>query len=716
MGDRKYAKTPTVFQMEVTECGAASLSMILGYFGKFVPLEEMRIECGVSRNGCNAKNLLLAGRKYGLEVHGYRKELEGLLKMPVPSIIHWEFNHFVVFEGIKGKYCYINDPAKGRRKLSMEELGNGFTGVVLTFKKTPEFKAGGKADSLFYFVKKRLTGQREAVMAIVVIGLMLIFPGIFISAFSQIFIDGILVEGNTGWIFGLVISMIFTLVFRMFLTYYRGILMLRLQNKLSLISAHEFLEHMFRLPMNFFTQRYAGDLSRRVENNNDISVFLTSDVAQTILNIIVALFYLVVLMIYSPLLTLIGLGIAILNLLITRVCSMAVEDLALIHQQDEGKLRGRLFAGLMVSGALKASGTENEYAGRLQGYYANSIATGQELGKRQQALDAIPDVCEEVTSILILMVGGILIIRGTMTEGMLVAFSSLFISFIEPINELAGFTTRIQTAKADMRRVDDIMKYQEEKRHSEEQLSDIRTKLEGNVTLKSVSFGYSVLEAPLIEDFSFNIPCGSSLAFVGESGSGKSTISKICSGLYRPWGGQIFFDKIPMDQIPDEVLSASVSFVSQEIVLLSGSIRDNLTMWNRNILEADMIRAAKDACIHDVITSRPGAYDSLVLEDGANFSGGQKQRLEIARALATNPSILIMDEATSALDPITEKEIMDNIKRRGCTCIIVAHRLSAIRDCDEIIVMDHGKVVQRGRHEEMASTEGQYRDLVQVNS
>ncbi len=713
MGDRRYAKTPTVFQMEVTECGAASLSMILGYFGKFVPLEEMRIECGVSRNGSNARNILLAGKKFGLEVHGYRKEIDGLLKLPVPSIIHWEFNHFVVFEGVKGKYFYINDPREGRRRLTMEELDEGFTGVVLTFSKSSDFVASGRAPSLFSFIKMCLSGQQEAVAALIVIGLMLVLPGLLIPIFSQIFIDGILVEGNTDWLSGLIISMIFILLFRAFLTYYRGLLMLRLQNKLSLLSAHEFLSHLFRLPMSFFDQRYAGDLSGRVDNNNNISVFLTSDVAETILNIMIAFFYLVILLIYSPLLTLIGVGIAALNLATTKVCAISVEDLALMNQQNQGRLIGRLFAGLTVSASLKASGTESEYAGRLQGYYANSIATDQELGKKQEILDAIPEVCEQLTTIVVLIVGGILIIRGDITEGMLVAFSSLLLSFIQPIDELAAFTTRIHTAKADMRRVEDIMKYKEEIRRCEGELADISTKLEGNVRLEAVSFGYSILEPPLIEDFSFNIPCGSSLAFVGESGSGKSTISKICSGLYIPWSGQVYLDEVDMGSVPEEVLSGSISFVSQNITLFSGSIRDNLTMWNRNISETDLIKAAKDACIHDVITSRPLAYDSPVLEDGANFSGGQKQRLEIARALATNPSILIMDEATSALDPITEKEIMDNIKRRGCTCIIVAHRLSAIRDCDEIIVMERGKIVQRGSHEELAAQEGHYRKLIQ---
>lgn len=707
-----YAKTPTVYQMEVTECGAASLSMILGFFGKFVPLEELRIECGVSRNGSNARNLLRAGKRYGLEVHGYRKEVGGLLELPVPSILHWNFNHFVVFEGKKGNNYYINDPALGRRKITIEELKECFTGVVLTFKKTNEFVPSGKQGTLFSFVINRLKGQYEAVAALVIIGFMLVLPGLVIPVFSQVFIDGVLVEKNDNWMHGLILAMLFTMIFRAGLTYYRGVLMLRLQNKLSILSSYEFLTHLFRLPISFFNQRYAGDLSRRVENNNNISIFLTSEVAQTILNVFVALFYLILLVVYSPYLTLVGVGIMALNMVITRLGASSIEDLALRNQLAEGKLRGRVFAGLSVLSALKASGTENEYISRLQGTYAESIFIDQQLGKRQEILDCLPEVCEQLTTIIILMLGGLLIIRGDMTEGMLVAFNSLLVAFIEPVGDLAGFATKIQTTKADMRRVEDIMKYKEEESFAKCDKKEMNSKLEGNIVLENISFGYSILEDPLIKDFSFNISCGSSLAFVGESGSGKSTVSKICSGLYKPWTGRIMIDGTCVEKIPAEVLAGSISSVSQEIKLFSGTVKDNLTMWNKNIAEADIIRAAKDACIHDVITSRPGAYDSEVVEDGANFSGGQKQRLEIARALATNPSILIMDEATSALDPITEKEILNNIKRRGCTCIVVAHRLSAIRDCDEIIVMDHGKIAQRGRHKELAEIEGLYRNLI----
>lgn len=711
---KNYVKTPTIYQMEATECGAASLAMIMAYFGSYIPLEKMRIETGVSRDGCNAKNIMKAGRKFGLEVKGYRKSLDSLLELQPPCIIHWNFNHFVVYEGKKGKHYYINDPAMGRRKLTLEDLDDAFTGVVLTFKKTENFQKSKKMNTLFSFIRIRLKGQYSAILALLCIGFLLVFPGLLIPVFSQVFIDDILLGGNNSWMAAFLAIMVFTMLFQAGLTYYRGILLQKLQNKMSMISAHKFLSHMFRLPMSFFDQRYAGDLAERVENNNNVSNFLAGDLAETVLNIIVAAFYLVLLLGYSPMLTLIGAAGILINLIIVKLSSDFIESSTMKQQQDQGKMIGAIFAGLNITGTLKASGAESEYTGRILGYYAKNILLEQKLGKVQQIINAIPEVFGEISNVLVLMIGGILVINGNMTSGMLVAFTSLLESFTAPVNKLVQFMQRIQTLKADMSRVEDILKYEQDEKflESEEKVT-MNTKLTGDVELEAISFGYSILEKPLVEDFSFHLKTGNSIAFVGASGCGKSTVSKIVSGLYLPWSGEVRMDGIPVKNIPKEIMSSSVSTVSQDITLFSGTIRDNLTMWNSTILEEDIINAAKDACIHEVITKKPGAYEFVLSEGGANLSGGQRQRLEIARALVTNPTILIMDEATSALDPLVEKQIIDNIKRRGCTCVIVAHRLSAIRDCDEIIVMEKGKIVQRGTHDSLAGEPGHYQKLIQ---
>ena len=709
-----YAKTPTVFQMEAAECGAASLTMILGYFGRFMPLEQMRIETGVSRDGCNARNIMRAAKKFGLEVHAYKKSVDGLLKLPVPCIIHWNFNHFVVWEGVKGKDYYINDPGMGRRKLTYEDIDSCFTGVVLTFAVTADFTKNKKEDKLIGMVRERLKGEKASLMSLVVMGLFLVLPGMLIPVFSQVFIDDILIGGNTDWMTALLIAMAATIIYKTGFTYYRGVLLIRLQNKLTLLSGHRLLDHLFRLPMNFFDQRYAGDLSQRVDNNNNISVFLTSNIAQTVLNILTAVFYVILLMMYSLPLTLVGLCLVAISLFIMKKSADTISDLTMKNQIDSGKFVGTLMSGLTITDTLKASGTENVYVERLLGYYTKNGMSEQKLGFRQEMMNSIPEISSNLTSVIVLILGGALVIKGNMTAGTLTAFTALLTSLTQPVNELAGFIQNLQTAKADLSRVDDIMRYKEDEKFMEGDKAEMTEKLIGNIRLEDVSFGYNILEDPLISGFSFNLHCGSSIAFVGASGCGKSTMSKICSGLYIPWGGSIMYDGTPLERIPREVLASSISTVSQNISLFSGSIRDNLTMWNKFIPDHDIVKACKDACIHDDITGKPGAYDYMLSEGGSNLSGGQRQRLEIARALVTNPSILIMAEATSALDPIVEKQIIDNIKRRGCTCVIVAHRLSAIRDCDEIIVMENGGIIQRGTHDELKRIEGHYQRLIQT--
>ncbi|HPY64053.1 MAG TPA: NHLP family bacteriocin export ABC transporter peptidase/permease/ATPase subunit [Bacillota bacterium] len=711
---KKYVKTPTIFQMEGTECGAASLAMIMAYHGKYVPLDKLRVDTGVSRDGCRASKIMQGSRKYGFETEGYRMGLEALLKEDrLPCIIHWNFNHFVVFEGVKGKYAYLNDPARGRRKLTKQELDEGFTGVVLFFWPTESFTKSKKIRTLVHYARQRLKGQRSAILYLILLGLFLVFPGLLTPIFSQIFIDDILIGGSTDWLKILIIAMLGSALFQAGITFYRNTILVKLQNKMSLISTHGLLSHMFRLPMSFFDQRYAGDLASRVSNNNSVAEFIAGDLGQSILNLIVSAFYLILLLSYSPLLTLIGVGSVIINFVIIKLTSDTISRSIMKMQQDQGKMTGVIFSGINIITTLKAAGVENQFASRVLGYYAKSSVQKQSHGKLQQIINSVPQITSQICNILVLMIGGVLVIRGNLTAGMLIAFNTLLAAFIEPVNELVGFVQRIQQIKADMSRVDDILRHEEDEvfKESEEKVERIG-KLSGQIELHDISFGYSKLEKPLIEGFSFKLQSGKSIAFVGASGSGKSTVSKIISGLYMPWSGDITVDGDSLRNIPLEIQTSSISTVSQEISLFSGTIHDNITMWNDTLRDEDIIQAAKDACIHEVITKRPGAYDSYLAEGGRNLSGGQRQRLEIARALVTNPTILIMDEATSALDPMTEKEIMDNIKRRGCTCIIIAHRLSAIRDCDEIIVMDRGKIIQRGTHEELMGVPGHYQKLI----
>ena len=709
-----YVKTPTVYQMEATECGAASMAMIFGYFGKYLPLEQMRIETGVSRDGCNAANIMRAAKRFGLECHGYRKDPEALRKIQTPCIIHWNFEHFVVFEGFKGGYPYINDPAVGRRRLTMEELDESFTGVTLTFKRTDAFKKERKKTGSLRMVRQRLRGQFGVLFKLFYIGLLLVFPGLVLPVLSQIFMDDILVAGYTDWLVKILVFMAVLVLLRSGLSYYRSIVLARLNAKLTTLSGYGFLRHMLRLPVSFFDQRYAGDLVERMDSNTNVSEFLTGSLAENVLNLFVALFYLVVLLIYSPIMTAIGLLNVAVCIAAVFFSGKALAGASMKQQIAGGKLYGTVCAGLSITDTIKASGAEAGYTSRVLGFQAKSANLEQEMNRYQQVVNAIPGAAGKLVDALLLLTGGLLVIRGQMTAGMLLAFNSLFDSFFEPVQSLVGFIQQIQLIKADMSRVNDITRYGQDERYREADggVTSLR-KLSGDLELRDVSFGYSALKPPLIEHFSFRLRSGESIAFVGASGCGKSTVSKLVSGLYTPWTGEVLADGVPLSQIPRVTLNASIATVSQNIVLFSGTVRENLTMWNDAILEEDMIQAAKDACIHDFIARCPGGYDYVLSEGATNLSGGQRQRIEIARALATKPTILIMDEATSALDPIVEKQILDNIKRRGCTCIIVAHRLSAIRDCNQIVVMDNGKIVQRGTHRSLKDVDGYYREFVQ---
>ena len=699
--------------MEATECGAASLSMIFAYYGRFVPLEQMRIETGVSRDGCNAANILNAAKKYGLECKAYRKEPDALKTMQMPCLIHWNFNHFVVLEGFKGKSVYINDPAVGRRKLTFEEFDDSFTGVVLTFKKTDSFKPEKKKSGMAQFVKGRIKGQYGVILKLFYIGLLLVFPGLILPVLTQTFLDDVLIGGYSDWLTKILVFMTALIILKSGLAYYRGLVLQKFRSKLTLTSGYRFLQHMFRLPIGFFDQRYAGDLVSRMDNNIEVDQFLAGDLAETVLNIIVAAFYLIILFFYSPIMTAIGLVNTAICLIIIFMSNKALASASMKLQISGGKLYGTICAGINISDTIKASGAESAYVSRVLGYYAKNADNEQEMGKFQHIVGTLPGIVGQVTDAVLLFAGGVLVINGNMTAGMLVAFNALYDSFCDPVNQLVSFVQKIQTVRSSIRRVEDISKYEQDICFEEKTYSDIHHKLTGNIELKNISFGYSLLKPPLVEHFSFELKSGQSIAFVGASGCGKSTVAKVVGGLYQPWSGQIFLDGIPLDTIPKEVINASVSTVSQNITLFSGTVRDNITMWNKAVLEEDMIEAAKDACIHDFIISQPGGYDYVLSEGASNLSGGQRQRLEIARALASKPSVLIMDEATSALDPVVEKQVIDNIKRRGCTCIIVAHRLSAIRDCSQIIVMQQGKIVQRGDHNSLMSVDGYYKNLIQ---
>lgn len=713
----KRVKVPTVYQMEATECGAASLCMILKYFGKNVSLEKVRIACGVSRDGSNALHLLRAAKSYGLATKAYKKSFQALRQEIPPLIIHWNFSHFVVYEGCNDKYIFINDPACGHKKVLLEEAEKSFTGIALGFKIGEGFEKLREQNGVLSFIRSNIKNEHGSIIYMVLMGLCLILPGLVIPVFSSVFIDEVLLQQHTE-LFGLILGgMLITVIFQCVLSFSQQFFLNKLQNKMVLLSSWKFMDHILKLPVEFFNQRDASDISNRISNNEDISNFLSGELAVNILHFITSSFYLTLMLIYNIKLTGIVFILMLAEFIFVKLVSPLVEEQNIMLQQETGKLAGSIVNGIISIESLKAAGIENEYTTKVYAHQANCLEKEQETGVISRILNAGTDFSTKLMTILILFIGGMDVINGNMTTGSLIAFNIIVAGFLSPVHELARFGTRIQGIKASINRVNDILNYEEDKQFlpSEINLNMPGAKLNGKVSIRNLRFGYNLLDKPLLEDISFEINPGKSIAIVGASGSGKSTVSKLIAGLFHPWSGEILFDGVSTRHISEEVLCSSVAMVSQELVFFPGTIHENITLGDDSISDNQVINAAKDACIHDVITARQEGYEHLLSEGGRNFSGGQLQRIEIARTLAKNPTIMILDEATSALDPVTELNIINNIKRRGCTLIIIAHRLSTIRNCDEIIVLDHGAITQRGTHEDLKIVQGSYADLLRSN-
>ena len=709
-------RSPTILQMEAVECGAASLAIVLAHHGRWVPLEQLRLACGVSRDGSKANNVIKAAREFGLVAKGMKTEPAGLTRFKGPMILHWNFNHFLVLDGIKDGQVYINDPASGPRTITQQELDESFTGVVLTFQPGPTFKPEGHSPSLVPALRKRLVGAHSALLFVILAGLLLVMPGLVTPVFSKLFVDGILLDGRTDWLRPLLVGMTVTALAYGFLTWLQQAYLLRLETRLAVSSSSQFLQHVLRLPVVFFTQRFAGDISARVGINNTVAQLLSRELASNFLALSTATFFALVMLAYDWLLTLICIGVVSLNAIAVTVVARHRLDGNRRFLKDRGKMNGTALGGLQNIETLKATGGDSDLFSRWAGYQAKVVNARQELERTTQIFDAIPALLAAVNVALVLGIGSARVMNGSLTLGGLIAFQVLMASFVAPINRLVALVGRLQTVEGDLGRLDDVLRYPADSGGGEEGEAlpeEVPVKLSGRLELKNITFGYSRLDPPLIQDFNLQIEPGRRVALVGGSGSGKSTLAQMVTGLYQPWSGEVLFDGKKREEIPRPVLVSSLATVDQSVFLFAGSLRENLTMWDSTLPLPEVIAAAKDAAIHDVIAARPGGYDSPVAEGGTNFSGGQQQRLEIARALVGRPTLLVLDEATSALDPQTEQIIDQNLRRRGCTCLIVAHRLSTIRDADEIIVLERGKVVQRGTHEDLlADSEGRYAQLI----
>lgn len=715
------AKTPTILQMEAVECGPASLAMVLAYFKCYVPLEVLRLECGVSRDGTKATNILKAARSLGLSAKGFKKEPVDLRSLPFPQIVFWNFNHFLVVEGFNDGKVFINDPAMGRRVVSDAEFDESFTGVVLTFEPTDEFRPSGQPESIVASLKARFNGLHTTIGFICLIGLCLVIPSMLIPVFTSVFVDKILVSQLQDWFRPLIVGIGITALLRMLLTWMQGHYLLRAKTRIALSESGKFFWHVLRLPVEFYSQRSAGDIASRLAINDEVADTLTGDLAEAVLSFITILLFAILMFSYDAPLTVLSISVVALNIFVLKAITNKTRESSERLSVIGGKLAGVSIGGISAIESIKASGGENGFFAKWAGYQAKYINATQEVAQISLLYGLVPVALSSINSVLVLVVGGQRVMQGELSLGQLVAFQSLVASFVLPATTLVGLASKIQGLKGDLNRLDDIMSNPEAEVFSKREVHDSEDpislihgagKLDGFVELKEVAFGYNRAGPALIESFNLKVYPGQRIAIVGPSGCGKSTVSKLLMGLYSPWQGEILLDGQPRTNFPRHQLIHSLSMVDQDIHLFEGSVRDNITLWDSSISNNDMVTAAKDACIHELIVERSGGYDSLLTEGARNMSGGQRQRLEIARALCRNPRILVLDEATSALDASTELEIDNNLRRRGCTTIIIAHRLSTIRDADEIIVLSHGVIIQRGTHSELMHDEtGRYFQL-----
>lgn len=710
------AKVPQVMQMEAQECGAACLAMILAYYGRWVPLEKVRTDCGVSRDGVRVQNIFRAADAYGLSAESVEIDAANLAKEEyLPCIALWKKGRFVVVSGFTGDYVRLNDPERGQTKVTLADFEASYAGTVLLFQKTEAFKPGGQKPSTLRFALERLSEFKSAIAFVMITAAIVSVVAIATTALGQVFMDRILTGENPEWIDDLAWTMFWLALMSGAVSVLNAHYLKNIEGKSAVVSSARFMNHLLRLPVGFYAQRMVGDLQLRQSDNGRVAATLVGQLAPVLINAVLLLLYLSIMLDYSVPLTAVGVLSIALSAIAARYVSHKRVNYTRASANMSGRLHSTTVSGMEMVETIKAAGAEATFFNRWSGYQAANYDIAASTTLVNEYLGTIPQTITKLANIIVLVLGIWLIVKGDLTPGALLAFTGFLSSFMTPMNQMIGLGQTVQEMQTMMERIEDVMRYPTDVEEGEEAPvaeSLDKDKLSGRVDLKGLTFGYSPLEPPLIENFSLHLEPGQWVALVGGSGSGKSTIAKLVSGLYVPWSGSIEFDGVPLGEVPRPLLRGSLSVVDQDIVTFSDTVFDNVTLWDSSIEDFEVILACRDAGIHQDIAARKDGYQSMIAPRGRNFSGGQLQRMEIARALTIDPSIIILDEATSALDAQTEAEVIKRIRDRGITCIVVAHRLSTIRDCDEIIVLDDGKVIERGTHAELMEKDNAYAELV----
>lgn len=709
------ARTPTILQMEAVECGATALGMVLAYHGRWVSPEVLRIEVGVSSDGSNAAKMIGVARSYGLNATGYRKKWDHIDELDQPSILFWGFNHFVVYEGRRGSTYWINDPNLGHRKVDEDEFRRNFTGVALQFKKTPEFKKGGHPPRLIIPLVKRLLMYKRQVLFLFAVGLLLVIPGVAVPGFLMIFVDNVLQSGEYRWMIPLIIIMLGLGLVTAVTSFIQHQVLLRLKISIGIQMVVTFLEHCLNLPKTFYAQRASGDVVARVRNTTAIANLLGGRLALAVLNLFTACFFLLVLFMFNVPLTFIAMAVLAVDFTAVWFFNRRRSELARSMQQDIGREAGALMAGLEAIDTLKANGQESAFFQAWSGFHTKAANRGLILAKSTEFMNAGPGFLNRfATQVLVIALGGLFVMDGVMSIGGLVAYQALLGSFMAPVAVLVGLMGKLQTIKADLARVDDVLGCPRDVASLDHPAIDLNpASVSGRLEMKGVILAEVAGGNLNDRQVSFSAMPGARVGIIGPAGSGKSVIADLIAGLIVPESGSVEIDGIDVCKMPRRFRVAVVTKVGRDETFFEGMVHDNITLWDSTIDTVEIRRAAEDACIHDDILKMKDGYSAVLTPNATNISGGQKQRLSIARALVRNPRVIVLDGTTSALDSLTEQQVIDNLHKRGCTTITITQRISSIRESDYIIVLDDGVVVDRGTHDQLASREGLYRKMVE---